>query len=458
MAASKKSRKAIWDTANGVRITEPTDSKPYYRIVYSEGGKRRESTSPDQSGALLKMAAIEKRLSVTHGERSLQTVNEMVHAYITLDKGDYSRKSWKSKHTRNTRNILNQRLVTELGEKRCAEITLDDLKQSLSKVTTSSLAEHYASSLSALLNWAYRQDWILTEPSKWTKELNMLRDRIKSDKGSTKLRAAGESSKYVNKKEIPTHEDVHALAIAAASEDVSNIWWYQLLFNLTAYSGARDGEIFDLDVDSVDPENLIMSIETQRLDDGGTLSRELPKWDTVRQTTFLEVTPMGYPLAAELRRRINELKGVNDKGVQVVHVEIPTVQNGQQRLLLFPNAGGGWNSNSNFAKRVRIPAQKEAGWKKGKDGKYIWNFHSLRHVFCSHMINDLGCAPIDVSIAAGHKNLATTLEMYVGNSAGALDRLRAASISTTKRSPRKGKPKSKPVTKSTPTKKKRGTK
>jgi integrase len=458
MAASKQSRKAIWDTANGVRITEPTDSKPYYRIVYFEGGKRRETTSPDQSSALLKMAAIEKRLSVTHGERSLQTVNEMVDAYIELDKGDYSRKSWKSKHTRNTRNILNQRLVTELGDKRCAEITLDDLKQSLSKVTTSSLAEHYASSLSALINWAYRQDWILTEPSKWTKELNMLRDRIKSEKGSKKTKAAGESSKFVSKKEIPTHQNVHAVAMAAASKDVSNIWWYELLFNLAAYSGARDGEIFDLDVDSVDPENLIMNIETQRLDDGGTLSRELPKWDTVRQTTFLEVTPMGYPLAAELRRRINELKGLNDKGEQVFEVEIPTLQNGQERLLLFPNSLGGWNSNSNFAKRVRIPAQKVAGWKKGKDGKYVWNFHSLRHVFCSHLINELGCAPIDVSIAAGHKNLATTLEMYVGNSAGAIDRLRAASASTLKKSPKKSTSTSKPVKKSLPLMKKHGAK
>jgi len=455
MAASKKSRKAIWDTANGVRITEPTDLKPYYRIVYTEGGKRKETTSPDQSAALLKMAAIEKRLSVTHGERSLQTVKEMVDAYINLKKGDYSRKNWKSKHTRNTRNILNQRLVKELGDKRCAEITLVDLQKSLSKVTSASLADHYASSLSAVINWAYRQDWILTEPSKWTKELNMLRDRIKSEKGSRKPRAAGESSKYVSKKEIPTHQNVHAVARAAASKNVSNIWWYELLFNLAAYSGARDGEIFDLDVDSVDPENLIMNIETQRLDDGGTLSRELPKWDTVRQTTFLEVTPMGYPLAAELRRRINELKGLNDKGEKVVEVEIPTVQNGQERLLLFPNTLGGWNSNSNFAKRVRIPAQEEAGWRKAKDGKYIWNFHSLRHVFCSHLITELGCAPIDVSIAAGHKNLATTLEMYVGNSAGAIDRLRMASSATKKKTQSA---KRLPAKKSTPTKRKHGSK
>ena len=136
---------------------------------------------------------------------------------------------------------------------------------------------------------------------------------------------------------------------------------------------------------------------------------------------------MGYPLAAQLQRRVNELKGLDIRGKKVEDIEIPVLQNSQQRLLLFPNTQGGWNSNSNFAKRVRLPAQKKAGWKKAKDGKYLWNFHSLRHVFCSHMISDLGCAPIDVSIAAGHKNLSTTLEMYVGNSEGAIDRLRASS-------------------------------
>jgi len=425
MAASKKSRKAIWDTANGVRITEPTDSKPYYRIVYIEGGKRKETTASDQSAALIKMAGIEKRLSVTHGERSLQTVAEMVDAYINPKKGDYSRKSWNKKHTRNIRNLLNQRLVKDLGKKRCADLTLDDLKESLSKVTTASLAEHYAGALGTLIHWGYRQDWILRDPSKWTKELNMLRDSIKSDESKNKAVVAGESSKFVSKKEIPSASDVDKLA--KATVEVTGIWWYELLINLAAYSGARDGEIFDLDVDDVDPIGRIMNIDTQRLDDAGNLSQELPKWDTVRTTTFVERTPMGYPLAEQLKKRVNELKGLDARGKKIEDVEVPTLQNGQQRLLLFPNTQGGWNSNSNFAKRVRLPAQKKAGWKKGKDGKYLWNFHSLRHVFCSHMISDLGCAPIDVSIAAGHKNLSTTLEMYVGNSVGAIDRLRESS-------------------------------
>jgi hypothetical protein len=60
-----------------------------------------------------------------------------------------------------------------------------------------------------------------------------------------------------------------------------------------------------------------------------------------------------------------------------------------------------------------------------------------------------------VSIAAGHKNLATTLEMYVGNSAGAIDRLRMASSATKKKTQSA---KRSPAKKSTPTKRKHGSK
>jgi len=40
------------------------------------------------------------------------------------------------------------------------------------------------------------------------------------------------------------------------------------------------------------------------------------------------------------------------------------------------------------------------------------------------MINDLRRDPADVSIAAGHGSISTTLEMYVGRADGALERLK----------------------------------
>ena len=78
---------------------------------------------------------------------------------------------------------------------------------------------------------------------------------------------------------------------------------------------------------------------------------------------------------------------------------------------------------SDFGKRVRRPAQTLAGWPKGEDGKFQWNFHSLRHVFCTYYLFDLEKNIRDISIAAGHASYLTTLEMYVGNVEGVIERL-----------------------------------
>jgi integrase len=52
--------------------------------------------------------------------------------------------------------------------------------------------------------------------------------------------------------------------------------------------------------------------------------------------------------------------------------------------------------------------------------------HSLRHVFCSTALFTWKLDPTDVSRMAGHANYRMTLEMYVGTTAGVLDRARPA--------------------------------
>ena len=55
-----------------------------------------------------------------------------------------------------------------------------------------------------------------------------------------------------------------------------------------------------------------------------------------------------------------------------------------------------------------------------------WTWHSLRHVFCTTALNIWRMDVSDVSRLAGHANIRITLEMYVGSTAGTLDRARAA--------------------------------
>jgi integrase len=66
-----------------------------------------------------------------------------------------------------------------------------------------------------------------------------------------------------------------------------------------------------------------------------------------------------------------------------------------------------------------------AGWRDAA-GSGEWTWHSLRHVFCTTALFTWKLDATDVSRMAGHANYRITLEMYVGTTAGVLDRARTA--------------------------------
>ncbi|MGH3189623.1 MAG: hypothetical protein ACRDOL_20640, partial [Streptosporangiaceae bacterium] len=78
-----------------------------------------------------------------------------------------------------------------------------------------------------------------------------------------------------------------------------------------------------------------------------------------------------------------------------------------------------------FDRRVLAPAYQAAGW-RDEHGNGAWTWHSLRHVFCTTALFTWKLDATDVSRMAGHANYRITLDMYVGTTAGILDRARQA--------------------------------
>ena len=70
----------------------------------------------------------------------------------------------------------------------------------------------------------------------------------------------------------------------------------------------------------------------------------------------------------------------------------------------------------------RLPGRRLA--RPGGQGPWTW--HSLRHVFCTTALFTWKLDATDVSRMAGHANYRITLDMYVGTTAGILDRARTA--------------------------------
>ena len=94
--------------------------------------------------------------------------------------------------------------------------------------------------------------------------------------------------------------------------------------------------------------------------------------------------------------------------------------------LMFPSPHGTHWRASNFSRRVLATAYQAAGWRGTTATARPWTWHSLRHVFCTTALFTWHIDPADVSRLAGHANIRITQDMYIGTTAGTLDRARTA--------------------------------
>jgi integrase len=131
-----------------------------------------------------------------------------------------------------------------------------------------------------------------------------------------------------------------------------------------------------------------------------------------RQTIYPCTTPSGYPLAERLAARIEQARTEQESGSNPLG-------------LVFPSPHGKHWRSSNFDRNVLKRAYLETGWRDA-DGNGDWTWHSLRHAFCTTALFTWKLDITDVSRMAGHANYRITLDMYVGSTAGVLDRARTA--------------------------------
>jgi integrase len=221
---------------------------------------------------------------------------------------------------------------------------------------------------------------------------------------------AGESAQWVGPAEIPSDSDVVRLGRALSAGTRGDL--DELMANVAAYSGVRWGELTALTVSQVHQSSRVIAVDRKVVEVAGHLFLEASKNRKHRKTIYPRRTPGGYPLVERLAARIAEACAEQQAGTNPLG-------------LLFPSPRGEHWRASNFNRRVLAPAYRAAGWRDA-DGNGAWTWHSLRHVFCTTALFTWKLDPTDVSRMAGHATYRTTLDMYVGSTAGVLDRARAA--------------------------------
>ena len=388
---------------HGITVYPPEAEGEPWRAVFFEDGQRRYRQATTEAKLAGKLEKVRERLAA--GAPGMQRPGaDLIAHYLDLDRLPLD-KRWSRRHADTQRRLCQRFVAPVIALVTCQDITAGQMQKIVNAAPTASEGARLHRCLSALV-YAGLKGGYLASPR--------LRD-VHWQAGDRPLPAektsvAGESALWVDPAEIPAEADVHALGKALARGRRGGL--DQLMANTAAYSGLRQGELFALTTGQVAADARVITVDRKVVEVGGKLYVEAPKCRKYRSTIYPRRTPSGYPLAEKMAARVEQARAEQQARTNPAG-------------LIFPSPRGRHWRSSNFDRRVLASAYRAAGWRDAS-GNGDWTWHSLRHRFCTTALFTWKLDATDVSGMAGHANYRITLDMYVGTTAGVLDRARTA--------------------------------
>ena len=328
----------------------------------------------------------------------------LIAHYLAPDRLPVS-KRWSRKHAHSQGRLCVLYAAPVIGEVTCQDIKTGHMQQVVNAAPTAGEGDRVRRMISALVTAGIDAGYLVN--SRLAKVHWQAGDRPLP---APAVSVAGESAQWVDPAEIPSDSDIARLGRALAGGVHGDR--DELMANAAAYSGLRWGELIALTIPQVDQDARVITVDRKVVEVAGHLFLEAPKNRKHRKTIYPRRTPAGYPLAERLSARIGQAWAEQEAGSNPLG-------------LVFPSPKGKYWRSSNFSRNVLKRAYRAVGWRDA-EGNGAWTWHSLRHVFCTTALFTWKLDPTDVSRMAGHANYRITLDMYVGTTAGVLDRARSA--------------------------------
>ena len=392
----------VVELACGVTVYPAREPGDRWRAVWYEGGRRRQCEAVTEDRLAAKLEKVTARLAAD--APNMERPGDDLMAYYLSPVRHPAGKQWSRKHADTQRRLCRRYLAPVIGHVVCQDIKIGHMQEAVNAAPTAGEGDRVRRCLSALVSAGIAGGY-LTSP-----RLRLVHWQPGEDRPvpAPAVTVAGESVLFVDPSEIPAPADVAKLGQALAHLDEA----YELMANFAAYTGLRWGELAALTVAQITPATRTVVVDRKVIEIGGKLYAEPPKGRKRRRTIYPSRTPQGYALADLITARVlaaraEQQAGTNPEG------------------LMFPSPRRRYWRSSNFARRVLAPAYQAAGW-RDTSGEGAWTWHSLRHVFCTIALFTWHIDPADVSRLAGHANIRITLDMYIGTTAGTLDRARTA--------------------------------
>jgi len=399
----RQSARPVIEMDSGILVYPPEAGGEPWRAVFTENGQRKYRQGATEAKLAAKLEKVTERLRA--GAVNMERPGADLIAYYLNPDRLPTRQRWSRKHAHTQRRLCERFAAPVIDAVTCQDIKTSHTQQIVNAAPTAGEGDRVHGMLSALVA-AGIEGGYLTSP-----RLAMVHWQA-GDRPlpAQRVTVSGESALWIDAAEIPSGSDIGKLgrALAAGRHGERD----ELMAHAAAYSGLRWGELAALTIGQVETVARVVTVDRQVIEVAGHLYVEVPKCRKYRKTIYPRRTPDGYPLADKLAARIEQTTAEHEAGTNPLG-------------LIFPSpAGKHWRS-SNFNRNVLKRAYVAIGWRDA-DGNGKWTWHSLRHVFCTTALFTWKLDPTDVSCMAGHANVRTTLLMYVGTTAGVLDRARQA--------------------------------
>lgn len=398
--------RVVVEMAAGITVYPAREEGDRWRAVWNENGRRRQCEAASEKRLAAKLAKVTERLEADAANMECPGA-DLIAYYLSSDRLPPARQ-WSRKHAHTQRRLCERFVAPVIAALACEDIKTTDMQAVVNAAPTAKEGNRVRALVSALVGAGISGGYLA---SARLKEVHWQAGGRPSPEAEATV--AGESVLFVDPAEIPAHADVARLGQALAAAGGPRGWLDELMAILAAYTGLRWGELAALTITQIDQAARVITVDRKVVEIGGRLFTETPKNRKRRRTIYPRRTPDGYPLAETVTTRIEQARAERQSGTNPLG-------------LMFPSPKGKHWRASNFSRRVLAPAYLAAGWRGTGSGGRPWTWHSLRHVFCTTALFTWKLDATDASRMAGHANYRITLDMYVGSTAGVLDRARTA--------------------------------
>lgn len=391
-ALARVAQREVVTLDDGIVAYGPTQPGGYWRLRWVELGRRHDTTARSRTEALAKAAELSERLNIGIPTSKLRAKGvTLVEHYLDPRRRPSRGTGWSQRHREEQAAYCRRFVLPVIADVGTRDLRPFHFQRMLDAALTPAVAAHLRSCLSAMVAAGLEEGLLLARQD----VLRGVHWYVPRSEGEDDL----EGGVHVDEADIPNAQAVHALARATAQR--TQLWWRELEILLVAYSGMRWGEYAALTADRLDPSSRRIVIDRQVVETRHQMALSAPKNRRRRVTMYPARTPTGVDLSSLISRRLRELPPDG---------------------LFFPAPRGAWARRSNYRRNVFDPAATAAGWPRRPDGRWVWTFHSLRHVFATWALSQPGARIEDVSRLMGHSSVRITQDIYVSPDGDLFDR------------------------------------